>query len=131
MSPLCVYHADYGILCVTYRPELRVGSSRATRPEPFALGELAIHYEGRRVTVAGCPVELTATEFDLLRVLSQNAGRVVDCDALLGQIWSRPQAGGVNRVRNFVRKLGDDAQNPAWIFSVRGVGYCMPDPRDA
>ena len=114
----------------------RVGAAlrRATRPEPFALGELAIHYEGRRVTVAGRPVDLTATEFDLLRVLSQNAGRVVDYDALLGQVWSGPQKGGVNRVRNFVRKLraklGDDAQNPAWIFSVRGVGYRMPDPRD-
>ncbi len=115
----------------------RVGAAlrRATRPEPFALGELAIHYEERRVTVAGRPVELTATEFDLLRVLSRNAGRVVDYDALLGQVWSGPQAGGVNRVRNFVRKLraklGDDAQNPAWIFSVRGVGYRMPDPRDS
>ena len=115
----------------------RVGAAlrRATRPEPFALGELAIHYEERRVTVAGRPVELTATEFDLLRVLSRNAGRVVDYDALLGQVWSGPQAGGVNRVRNFVRKLraklGDDAQSPAWIFSVRGVGYRMPDPRDA
>ena len=38
-------------------------------------------------------------------------------------------------MRNFVRKLraklGDDAQSPAWIFSLRGVGYRMPDPRDA
>ena len=114
----------------------RVGAAlrRATRPEPFALGALAIYYEERRVTVAGRPVELTATEYELLRALSQNAGRVVAYDALLGQVWSGRQAGGVNLVRNFVRKLraklGDDAQNPAWIFSVRGVGYRMPDPRD-
>jgi len=43
--------------------------------------------------------------------------------------------GAVNLVRNFVKKLraklGDDAQNPAWIFCVRGVGYRMPNPRDA
>ena len=114
----------------------RVGAAlrRATRPEPFVLGDLAIHYQERRVTVAGRPVELTVTEYELLRVLSQNAGRVVDYDALPGQVWSGRQAGEVNLVRNFVRKLrsklGDDAQSPAWIFSVRGVGYRMPDPRD-
>ncbi|MCY4431685.1 MAG: response regulator, partial [Rhodospirillales bacterium] len=114
----------------------RVGAAlrRATRPEPFALGELAIYYEDRRVTVAGRPVELTATEFALLRLLSQNAGRVVDYETLLGQVWSGRKEGQVNLVRNFVRKLraklGDDAQSPAWIFSVRGIGYRMPDPRD-
>ena len=115
----------------------RVGAAlrRATRPEPFVLGDLAIHYGERRVTVAGRPVELTAKEYELLRVLSQNAGHVVAYDALLGQVWSGRQAGGVNLVRNFVRKLraklGDDAHSPAWIFSVRSVGYRMPDPRDA
>ena len=114
----------------------RVGAAlrRATRPEPFALGELAIYYEDRRVTVAGRPVELTATEFALLRLLSQNAGRVVDYETLLGQVWSGRKEGQVNLVRNFVRKLraklGDDAHNPAWIFSVRGIGYRMPNPRD-
>ena len=49
------------------------------------------------------------------------------------QVGVGRQAGEVNLVRNFVRKLraklGDDAQSPAWIFSVRGVGYRMPDPR--
>ena len=115
----------------------RVGAAlrRVSRPEPFALGELAIRYEERRVTVAGRPVELTATEYELLRVLSLNAGRVVAYDALLRQVWSGRQAGDVNLVRNFAKKLraklGDDAQSPTWIFSVRGVGYRMPNPRDA
>ena len=115
----------------------RVGAAlrRVARPEPFALGELAIHYEARRVTVAGRPIELTATEYELLRVLSLKAGRVVAYDALLRQVWSGRETGDVNLVRNFVKKLraklGDDAQSPAWIFSVRGVGYRIPNPRDA
>ena len=115
----------------------RVGAAlrRVSRPEPFALGELAIHYEERRVTVAGREVELTVTEYELLRVLSLNAGRVVAYDALVRQLWSGRKKGAVNLVRNFVKKLraklGDDAQSPAWIFSVRGVGYRMPNPRDA
>ena len=108
---------------------------RLARPEPFALGELAIHYEERRVTVSGREVELTATEYELLRVLSLNAGRVVAYNALLRQVWSGREKGDANLVRNFVKKLraklGDDAQSPAWIFSVRGVGYRMPRPGDA
>ena len=113
--------------------EARVGAAlrRVARPEPFALGELAIHYEARRVTVAGREIELTATEYELLRVLSLNAGRVVSYDTLQRQVWSG-SAGGIDLVRNFVKKLraklGEDAENPTWIFNVRGVGYRIPHP---
>ena len=61
----------------------------AAPSEPFRLGDLAIDYEGRRVTVAGRPLELTATEFDLLRALSVNAGRVLSYDSLLRKVWGR------------------------------------------
>ncbi len=105
---------------------------RVARPEPFALGALAIHYEERRVTVGGREVELTATEFDLLRVLSLEAGRVVTYDDLLRKVWSGREAGDVDLVRNFVKKLraklGEDAQSPTWIFNLRGVGYRMARP---
>ena len=108
---------------------------RAARPEPFALGELAIHYEQHRVTLAGRQVELTAKEYELLRVLSLNAGRVVTYDALLRRVWSGSKAGQVTLLRNLVKKLraklGDDAQSPTWIFSLRGVGYRMASPHEA
>ena len=112
----------------------RVGAALRKRaePEPFELGTLAIHYEERRVTVAGREVELTATEFELLRVLSLDAGRVVTYEALLRRVWSGRGAGDIDLVRNFVRKLraklGEDAQNPSWIFNLRGVGYRMARP---
>jgi len=112
----------------------RVGAALRKRaaPEPFSLGALAIHYEEHRVTVAGREVELTATEYELLRVLSLNAGRVVTYDALLRQVWSGRGAGNVDRVRNIVKKLrtklGEDARNPTWMFNVRGVGYRMARP---
>ena len=72
----------------------RIGAALRGRaePEPFALGDLAIHYDERRVTVAGRPVELTATEFELLRALSLNAGRVLTYDALLRQVWGSREA---------------------------------------
>ena len=112
----------------------RVGAALRKRaaPEPFSLGALAIHYEEHRVTVAGAEVELTTTEYELLRVLSLSAGRVVTYDALLRQVWKGGEAGNVDMVRNFVKKLraklGEDARSPAWIFNVRGVGYRMARP---
>jgi two-component system KDP operon response regulator KdpE len=106
----------------------------AEPPEPFQLGDLAIRYEQRRVTVAGRPVELTATEYELLRVLSVNAGRVTTYDSLLRQVWSGKDTGDSQSVRAYVkrlrRKLGDDAASPAYIFNVRQIGYRMPKPGD-
>ena len=52
-------------------------------PEPFVLEELTINYAERRVTVASCPVRLTATEYRLLHELSNNAGRVLTQERLL------------------------------------------------
>ena len=105
---------------------------RRRKPEAFVLGELAIHYETREVTVGGATVDLTATEYELLRLLSVNAGRVVHHDTLLRRIWGERDEPDTNLVRIFVRtlrrKLGDSADDPTWIFNLRGVGYRMPKP---
>ena len=101
-------------------------------PEPFVAGELAVHYDERRVTVAGRPVELMATEYELLRALSLNAGRILTYDSLQRQVWGRRNYGDTVLVRAFIRKLrhklGDDAKEPAYIFNQRGVGYRMGRP---
>ena len=108
---------------------------RFTQPsEPFRLGDLAIDYEGCRVTVAGRPVELTATEYELLSVLSVNAGRVMTYDSLLRSVWGDRDAGDSPLLQNYVkrirRKLGDDATHPSYIFTLRQVGYRMARPSD-
>ena len=101
--------------------------------EPFVLGDLAIDYEQRRVTLAGRPVELTLTEYELLRALSVNAGRVVTYDSLLRDVW-RERPGDAKHVRTFVkrlrRRLGDDAAKPAYILTARGLGYRMAAPQE-
>ena len=111
---------------------VRAALRRHERPEPFVLGDLVIDYPRRRVTVGGEPVDLTATEYDLLRVLSLDAGRVVTYATLLERVWAGREGATGNRVRIFVknlrRKLGEDAARPAYIFSERGVGYRMADP---
>ena len=111
---------------------IRAVLRRRADPEPFVLGDLAIDYDRRRVTVAGREVELTATEYELLRILSLNAGRVTTSETLLDRVWAGRGNGDTKVVRAFVKqlrqKLGDNAANPAWIFNVRGVGYRMPRP---
>ena len=105
---------------------------RRAEPEPFAMGELAIDYERRRVTVAGREVALTATEYELLRVLSVKPGRVWSYDALLREVWGEDDKADQARVRAIVkklrRKLGDAAPGRGWVLNEHGVGYRMPGP---
>ena len=113
----------------------RVGAAIRVRggSVPFVLGALAIDYARRRVTVHGRAVALTATEYEILRILSVDAGRVVTSESLLRQAWRQGrEPTDTERVRSFVRqlraKLGDDAARPVYIFTERGVGYRMARP---
>ena len=97
--------------------------------EAFVLGELAVDYAERRVTLAGRPVQLTAIEYGLLFELSANAGRVLTYDRLLQRVWGLRTSGDSRRVRTAAkqlrRKLGDDANNPTYILNEPRAGYRM------
>ena len=114
---------------------VRAALRKRANVEPFLLGDLTVDYEQRRVTVAGRPVHLTPTEFDLLRALSANAGRVSTYGYLLRQVWGGRDTGDRKLVRAFVKrlrqKLGDPAGCPAYIFTERSVGYRMAFGGDA
>jgi len=115
---------------------VRAALRRRAEPERFQLGELTIQYEDRRVTVAGQPVILTVTEFEVLRVLSTNAGRTVTYRSLLRRAWGRRDGGPTDPrlvraiVKTLRRKLGDDPASPAYLCTERGVGYRMVTPPD-
>ena len=113
---------------------IRSALRRAQTPRSYRSRDLAIHYEERRVTLAGQPVELSATEFDLLCELSANAGRVLKHDELLRRVWRSRNKGDVRVLHTYVRrlrrKLGEDASNPVYIFTEHRVGYRMPRPGD-
>ena len=104
-------------------------------PETFQSGALVINYDERRVTVRGVLLKLTAIEYNLLRFLSINAGRVVTYETLLRRVWRLDSIVDRRRVRAFVKKLrdklGDDAGNPTYIFTEPQVGYYMHRPDDA
>ncbi|MDE2874339.1 MAG: ATP-binding protein [Gemmatimonadota bacterium] len=115
----------------------RVRAALNRRPEtgPFVSGDLRIRFDRRRVSVAGRRVALTATEYEFLRVLARNAGRVVTRDALLRQVWGlrggRPSEAVRTCVKKLRQKLGDDAGNPTYIFNERGVGYGLAATDDS
>ncbi len=101
--------------------------------EPYMLGDLTIDYDERRVTLAGRPVELTAKEYGTLVELSTNAGRVLTYEPLLRRVWGldadiRPMQTTISSIR---RKLGDDAEDPKYIFTEIRVGYRMPKGEEA
>ena len=99
---------------------------------PFVLDDLTIDYAERAVTVAGRPLELTATEYRLLFELSTAAGRVLTHEQLLRLVWGPLYSTDARIVRTYVKalrqKLGDNANSPAYIFTERRVGYRMAKP---
>ncbi len=105
------------------------GLGRLSQPDPYLLGDLSIDYGERQATVAGRPVELTATEYAVLYELSVNAGLVLTHDQLLRRVWGMGHSTDSGLVRTIInrlrRKLGDDADDPSYIFAVPRVGYRM------
>ena len=104
-----------------------------TRSEtPFVLGEMTIDYAESRVSMGGRRVQLTPTEYRLLRELSKNAGNVLTHGHLLRRIWGDDHSEDTQVVRTFVknlrRKLGDRANSPTYILTVPPMGYRMPRP---
>ena len=95
--------------------------------EPYAGGGLGIDFAKRRVTVAGEPVELTATEYGVLYQLAVHAPRVLTHGVLLQLVWGPERVGEPWLVRDIVkrlrRKLGDDARSPRYILTEPRVGY--------
>jgi two-component system alkaline phosphatase synthesis response regulator PhoP len=105
------------------------GSTTAYGAE-IVIDELTINIERHEVKLSGKSLELTLKEFDLLRVLAENRGRVMTRDQLLDKVWGFEYIGETRTVDVHVRylrkKLGDEDNEGKYIQTVRGVGYKMP-----
>ena len=103
--------------------------------EPYVLGGLSIDYAQRRVTLVGSRLLLTPKEYGMLAELSANAGRVLSYERLMSRVWKRKSGWDASPMRTIVRKLrrklGDDANNPTYIFTEPRVGYWMPRGEEA
>ena len=112
---------------------VRAALRKHAAPDRFVLGQLAIDYERRQVTLAGRPLALTATEYEVLRraVGQRGAGVHVPRPVPqgLGAASGPPRPKLVHAlVKRLRRKLGEDGTRAAYIRNERGVGYRMPEP---
>ncbi len=109
---------------------IRVALRRSVRQvsEPvYNIDELQVDLSKRRVLVSGREVQLTPTEYDLLRLLVIHAGKVLTHSQILRQIWGmaymdQPHVLRVN-ISNLRRKIEADASRPRYILTEVGVGY--------
>jgi two-component system KDP operon response regulator KdpE len=90
-------------------------------------GGLRVDFDRRQVTLDGAEVRLTPTEFDLLKVLVANAGRVLTHGYLLRTVWGPEYEGESQLLRVFIgqlrRKVERDPSRPRQILTEPGVGY--------
>ncbi|MYB21709.1 MAG: response regulator [Chloroflexi bacterium] len=99
-------------------------------PPPYVLGELRVDYAQHTVTLGGEPLQLTSTEYRMLAELSAHSGGVVTYQRLLDRAWGANNSGDLRPMRTMMgklrRKLGEDSEQPRYIFTEPRVGYRMP-----
>jgi len=115
----------------------RRGLNSGNGPSPgerIVVGDIVRDRATRQVWRAGRPVHLRQREFELLRVLMENAGRAVSRHELLGQVWGKGWVGDP-RTRTLDvhvcwlrEKLEDDPAAPQYIQTLRGYGHRFVDP---
>ncbi|WP_026842406.1 response regulator [Citrifermentans bremense] len=115
-----------GELLARMRASLRRSAVQLSEPV-FSSGDLTVNLNLRRVTVEGAEVQLTPTEYDLLRLLITHADKVITHSQILKQIWGvayqdQPQVLRVT-ISNLRKKVERDPSRPRHITTEPGVGY--------
>ncbi|WP_306533787.1 response regulator [Geobacter sp.] len=118
----------FGIAELLARMRVVLRRSIQQAPEPvYRIGGLEVDLPRRRVTVEGAEVQLTPTEYELLRLLVVHAGKVLTHSQILRQIWGvayveQPHVLRVN-ISNLRHKIEPDPSRPRYILTEPGVGY--------
>ena len=105
----------------------RAGATEARSTAVITVGDLELDEDSRDVARAGHPVELTATEFELLRYLMRNTRRVLSKAQILDHVWDYDFGGQANVVElyiSYLRKKIDAGREPM-IHTMRGAGYVL------
>ena len=114
-------------LTARIKAALRAHRAMEGEVESFEEGALSVDFGGHTLKVDGEERELSTREFNLLRLLIQNRGRVLSRDQILNKVWGYDYYGTPRTIDNFIQKLRQkveaDAQEPDHILTVRGIGY--------
>jgi two-component system KDP operon response regulator KdpE len=114
------------------RAVLRRGGIDKAEPAVVEVGGLRIDLGARTAVLDGTELDLTPREFDLLHHLATRAGQVVTKRELLSEVWQVPYGGADKTVDVHLswlrRKLGETAQEPRYLHTVRGVGIRLSGP---
>ena len=102
----------------------------ASRGERLIFGNVEVDLERLQVYRGGQAIDLTPTEFRLLRYLLSHPGRPLSREVLIEAVWGYDSSIGNERtvdvhMRHLREKLEDDPANPRWFVTVRGVGYML------
>jgi two-component system KDP operon response regulator KdpE len=96
------------------------------------IGELVVDLEKRLVTVGGRPVQLTPHEFELMRVLAQNEGKLLTHPAILREVWGPGYRDESHYLHVYVsqlrRKIEPDPARPRYLLTEPGAGYRLVSP---
>ncbi|SMC32898.1 response regulator [Sporomusa malonica] len=100
----------------------------ASESEPvLTCGGLAVDLVQRRVTVDGREIKLTPTEYEIIKIMAQQAGRVLTHKQLLKAVWGNAYNEDTHYIRVYIgqlrRKIEDDPAQPRYIITESGVGY--------
>jgi len=106
----------------------RVAETGERRAEgAIVVGDVRLDADRRSTTLQGAELELSRKEFDLLRLLMENAGSVVTRERLIDEVWDTNWFGSTKtldvHVSGLRKKLGDVSNAPRYIHTVRGVGF--------
>jgi two-component system response regulator RegX3 len=111
---------------------MRAVLRRTAAPPPtdrtsLELGDVTMDLDTRSVTKGGQRIELTLKEFELLRMLMEQAGRVISREDLIDEVWDTNWFGPTKtldvHVSSLRKKLGDETASPRYIHTARGVGF--------
>ena len=118
-------------LVARIRTILRRTGQAAAESSRLVFEDLELDEETREVARAGVPIELTATEYRLLRYLLLNPRRVLTRSQLLDHVWNYDFGGDGRVLETYISYLRKklDAHGPPLIKTVRGVGYALQAPR--
>jgi two-component system, OmpR family, response regulator len=110
----------------------RAGEVTAADTSILRFADITMHIDTHEVWRQGHPIDLTATEFNLLRYLLDNARRVISKSELLDNVWGFGFRGDPNIVETYISYLRKkvDAFEPSLIHTIRRVGYTLRLPRE-